>query len=781
MDDFNEPVDGEERKSRASGMSDDEVSAVIDAEIADAVIGGSGALANARIQAMEYFLGLPQGGLAPSPIPGRSDFVSTDVAETIDWMLPGLIEIFTAGDDVVEFSPLKSGDEDGARQTTDTVNHVFYQENPGWLILYNWFLDALLQRNSIVRGCWDESSEPTTESYQGITQEQLAMLAGDDAVSVTEAEEIPDTVAIEAAQQQYQHAMQQWMRAGGQASGHPPPAPPNPYQIPPLYNVTVTNSNKTGRCIVENVPPEEFIIVRSAKRIGDGGCGVRMKKTVSWLRQQGYDEEVIEAITSDETADSSMDGEALARRSLEDTALTFEDDGDGDDSQREVWLTDWYTQIDVDGDGIAEWRRILRAGNGVLLENEPCDGPPFASLCPAPLPHLFYGRSIADMAMPIQKLRTTIWRGLIDNMHLGINGRTWAVEGQVNLDDLLNVRAGGVVRVKNAQAVGPLQQGLPDVAGAQQMLAAADEMRQDRTGITRYTQGSDADTLNKTAQGLDNITQRADMRVKLVARIFAETGVKDLFVLIQKMLARYQDRAKSIKLNGRWVDVDPRAWKNRYSMVANVGLGTGDKTKQVQHLMTLGTAQKEAVAIGAATPANIYKTLKKLPPLLGFKDADEFFTDPSTQQSQEPPQDPVIEQLKVQHEAKMAEIQARAQMDAQRNELEDARERAKQQRDFEFEREKFYASLAMQRELAILKAGIQQQQKAQLFDRTLESEEPYAGHDLNGDGATGGQPAHGINAPGGSSAGAFDGPAHGGGVFDNPGGIQPGMGQQPGA
>jgi hypothetical protein len=221
-------------------------------------------------------------------------------------------------------------------------------------------------------------------------------------------------------------------------------------------------------------------------------------------------------------------------------------------------------------------------------------------------------------------------------------------------------------------AVQPLQQGLSDSASAYQALEAADAAKQDRTGVTKYTQGSDADTLNKTKGGLENITQRADMRVKLIARRFAETGMKDLFRLIQKLLSQYQDKAMTIKLRDEWVDVDPRAWRNRYDMTVNVGLGTGDKTQVVQKHMTIGTMQAQGLQIGIATPQNIYANAVKATKALGEKNAEAFWTDPSKQPPK--PEQPPIELQKIQ-----AQSQADAQLEQQRHQQELERTQSQQQ------------------------------------------------------------------------------------------------------
>lgn len=638
-------------------MTDDELGTIVDAEIRQSVSYMGGRLSEMRRKAEYYYLGEAVEDLAPPPIPDRSAVVSTDVADAVEWALPALVEIFTAGDDVVEFKERHPSQEAEASQMTQVCNYVFYQQNDGWNILHDWIKDALLQKNGILKVWWENKEDVTREEYRGLTDIQMAMLLQDQEVEPVEHSAYPDAAALQAAQVQFEQAQQQYQQAAQQAqqSGQPfnapPPQAPNPVSIPMLHDVTLKRTRKNGHVCIENVPPEEFIISRRSKRIGDGPCGHRKQKTLSDLRAEGY--ENVDDLSSDSDAD--LNPERIERLEWDDEYAWTGNEGTEslDPSQRLVWITEMYLPVDYDGDGIAEWRKVTRCGS-VTLRNEECDGPLFVTNHTVRLPHRFFGLSLADFAMQSQRVGTDIWRALLDNMHMQINGRTVAVEGEVNLDDLLTNRPGGIVRVKRTDAVAPLQQGMANLNDAYQALEYNDTAKQERTGVMKLTQGSDADILNKTSSGNQRMTARSDMRIKLIARVMAEGGMKDLFKLIQKLLAQYQDRSMAIKLTGGWVDVDPRAWKNQYDMTVNVGLGTGDKGEIIQHLTTMGAAQQQALQIGVATPQNIYNTLRKLPPALGYKNADDFFTDPS-KQPPKPPQPPI----------EIQKIQAQGQVDQQ--------------------------------------------------------------------------------------------------------------------
>jgi hypothetical protein len=737
-------------------IDDNELGVIVDTEIRQSIAYMGGTLSEMRRKAEYYYLGEAKGDLAPPAIEGRSAVVSTDVADTIEWTLPALMEIFTAGDDVVEFTGRNPNDEEAARQTTDVVNYVFYQQNPGWQILEAWIRDALTQKNGILKVWWDDSTEEVREEYSGLTLAQVTQLLQDPEVEPIEHAEYPDATALQSMMVQYEAQVQQYQQAAASGQlkpGVPPPQQPDPSQVPTLHSVTLKRTKKVGKVCVENVPPEEFIISRRAKSIADAPfCGHHMPKTLSELRAAGY--ENVDEINSDSNGD--LNGERIEREAYDDDFAYAGDGGQisNDPSQRVVWITEAYLQVDYDGDGIAEWRKVVRGG-GVTLANEECDGPPFVSITPIRRPHRFFGLSLADLAMDTQKIKTSIWRAILDNMYMQINGRTFAVDGQVNLDDLLTTRPGQVVRVKAPGMVGPLQQGLADSAGAYQALEYADAAKQDRTGITKYTQGSDADTLNKTKGGLENITNRADMRIKLIARGMAETGMKDLFRMIQKLLAQYQDKAMTIKLRGSWVDVDPRAWRNQYDAVVNVGLGTGDKTLIVQHLMALGNVQAQGLQIGIATPENIYNAATKMAQALGFKNSELFFTDPSKQPPKPPQPNPDLLKIQAQAQSDQQELQMKAQLDdhrsrneaaleMQKQQLLDARERDKHAAQLAWEREKFYAELAVQREAIYIPAGVSAQAEALDFAATVHSnetslQEAQIGADAgNQPGATGG-------------------------------------------
>lgn len=735
-------------------LTDDEIRAITDAEIRQSMGFMGGKLSEARRKNEYYYLGQPIGDLAPPQVDGRSSVVSTDVADTVNWMLPSLLKIFTAGDNAVEFTPQKPEDEQAAKQATDYINYIFYKQNPGFNLLHTWFKDSLIQKVGVLKVFWDVSDEEVREEYKGLSELELTQLLEPVNIEPLEHSAYPDQFAAQQMHEQYVQAMQQYQMAAQQAmqqGQQPPPSPPEPSVPPMLHDIAIKRTEKKGKVCIEAVPPEEFMISRRAKCIEDSPfVGHRIERTLSDLKASGYKN--VENITSDDQGDSAS-GEAVTRKSYDDDMAATEEDS-LDPSQRVVWLTECYMKLDVDGDGIAEWRKIVRAGNEIL-ENEECDGPPFVSITPVPLPHRFFGQCPADQAVEPQRIKTSLLRAIMDNLYMGVNGRYYAVENQVNLDDLLTSRPGGVVRVKQVGAVGRLDAGMGDNQGAYQMLEHLEVMKENRTGYTRYSQGTNADALNQTLGGMNIITNRSDSRVELIARVFAETGVKDLFLLILKLISQNQDKQAVMRLNNEWVDIDPSQWKTQFDFTVNVGLGTGNKDQMIQHLVALKSAQMEGLPMGISTPANVYNANKKLSEFLGFKDADSFFTDPSKppKPGQEPPPKPPDPKLL---EMKDKQQRGIAEMELQRKKHDDemAYKYEALERDTALKRQELTMRFQMERESAMY-ASLKQQSES--------------GHGV-GSGSNAGQ----------SGAGADGAPVDGGGIDPNALQNNGAMEQQPG-
>lgn len=618
-------------------MTEDELKAVIGRQIRSAIgstVGSTAGseLAEQRRKALDYYYGDKFG----NEVEGRSEVVLTDVADTVEWMLPSLIEVFMAGDEVVRFEPQYPEDEDAARQATEYVNHIFTVDNRGFTILYDMFKDALLQKVGIAKVWWEETEETKKESFSGLTDDDVALILSTEGVE-----------PVASAQNELG-----------------------------LWDLTVERKTADGRVRIESVPPEEFLISRRATTILDSPFVAHAtEKTVTELLEMGFDRETVEDLPA--YSDGVWNTETTARHDF-DTTQPFDLDAQTDRSMRPVMVYECYLKVDYDDDGRAERRKVTAAGSGfTILDNEEVDEVPFVSVCPVPMPHKFHGLSFADLTMDLQLISSTVMRQILDNAY-NINNARNAVNERVDLDDLLTNSLGSQVRVSGEEPVEGSIMPLVTVPIGDQLFPVLEylaQVRENRTGVSRYNQGLDPDALNDTAAGIGMLQNASMKKQALIARIFAETGVRDLFALILRLVVANQDRPRTIRLRNEWVPMDPRDWNAEMDVQIGVGLGHGNRDQQQFLLREVLNVQREIVGFqgGPAGPlvglTNIYNTLDKLVQAGGFKSAEPFFMDPQGQQMQapEPPPDP-----------KLIEVQAKMQLEGM-----------KAQNDAELKREEF--------------------------------------------------------------------------------------------
>ena len=641
----------------ADKVSELELKNIIGQEINNSMGYMGGNLSAQRKKSLEYYMGEPLG----TEIDGRSQVVSTDVADTIETILPNLLRIFTASHQVVKCEPVKAEDVPLAEQATNYINYVFNKDNNGFSILYDWFKDALIEKNGIVKVYWDDSQKVEQETYENLNDQEYQILIDNDNVEVVEDEKFVDEKAKEELEQIKELALTQ-----GQDVGDIP--------TPHLHNCIIKRTTGSGKVKIENIPPEEFLIQRTAKSIEDANfVAHKVLKTRSKLIEMGYDKEIVENLPT--TNAILLNDERLTRYSDIDES-PFNDAPDT--STQEIEIYECYVKVDMDGDGIAELRKVIVAGESgyEILENMPCDFIPFCSLTPVPMPHRFYGRSVAELVEDVQLVKSTVMRQLLDNMYLTNNNRVAIMDGMVNLDDLLTSRPGGVVRTKQppSQVMMPMQnQTISQQAFP--LLEYLDTVRETRTGVTRYSQGLDADSLNKTATGVNTLMNQSQMRMELIARIFAETGVKDLFKRIFELTVKYQDKERIVELNNKFVPVNPTEWKNRYNISITVGLGVGSKDQQIVMLNNILQKQLQAFQLQGnkeypmVTLKNIYNSLAKIIEEAGLKNVENYFVNPDQGrdlvQPSPPPEPTPIEKIEFtriasEEKRKVAELELEA-------------------------------------------------------------------------------------------------------------------------
>lgn len=619
-----------------AGMTDDELVSWIENEEGQALGFHVGDLSRERELALDYY----HGKIEIAAPEGRSDVVETDVRDTVDGMLPDLLDVFLSSDDVVKFEPQGPEDEQACAQATDATNYVFYRQNNGALILYEWFKAALLEKVGIVKYYHDDYGTPSIERYEALNEVEFQMLLQQPGLTVLQHSAAPDP----------------------QAQGMS------------LHDVQVRVVDPNGKICVAGVPSEEFRVCVDHNSISlrDVRFFEHVRPlTVSQIRAMGID------VNPDESSDISttFSPEYIARRRFGEE-ITPGQPMNTDPAQKLLAVSEVCALVDRDGDGLAERRRIVKIGK-TIYEDDYADHVPFAAICPTPMPYRFFGLSAADNSMQSQKVKSIIKRGMIDSLYLALNPRIGVMESMANLDDLLVSRPGGVVRFKTNpnMAWSPMehrfvgQQAFP-------MLEYEDAAKENRTGFTRYSQGLDANSLNKTATGISIISSASAKRAKLIARMFAETGVKDLMQGIKHLLRKTRaGKPIAMRLRGQWVNVDPREWKTQWDMTVNVGLGTNDKAAQAAHIQQIMGTQKgmrEAGMTHIVTDQNVYNAARKMQETAGYKQEGEFFTPPGPNNPPPPPPPNIeIEKLKAEAggtQAKLASAERVKQMEIQNGE-----------------------------------------------------------------------------------------------------------------
>ena len=591
--------------------TEQEILSIINREIraSSGYIGGE--IVSRRKRSLEYYLGKPFGNEQE----GRSQVISTDVSDTVEALLPSLMRIFTASDNVFACEPVGPEDEEMAKQASDYLNYVFYKENDGFTALYTAFKDALIQKNGILKVFWDDSEKTTREEYKKLTDDEFNSLVIDDEINVSEHTEYEEELKDD----------------NGEV-----------IDTIKYHDCVLHKTQKYGKVKIEPVPPEEFLIERRAKSIDTANfIAHRTNMSRTQLIEMGYDPEVVMSLPVGDT-----------NYYLEDRHIRFQDtdysapQDRGDASTDEVLIHECYARIDINGDGKAELIKACIAGDSAskILGIEEIDSMPFVSVTPILMPHRFYGRSIAELVEDIQLIKSTVMRQMLDNMYLTNNNRIAIQDGQVAMDDLLTNRPGGIVRTKQPpqNVIMPLQaQPITDQASG--MLNYLDAVKESRTGQTRQSQGLMPDTLNtKTATGINQILTQSQMRMELIARVFAETGVKDLAKKIFEYVCKYQQKEKIVRIRGKFIPMRPYEWRDRMNITVAVGLGTGSKEQQLILLNAILEKQLQAINLQqnvfgpVVNVKNIYHTLRKLVENAGLGNVEPYFMDPDVGQAQMP-------------------------------------------------------------------------------------------------------------------------------------------------
>ena len=601
-------------------MDDREILNIISNELSNSTYGtaGSGDISDLETS-LDYYLGNPNG----REVEGRSQVTSTDVADTIEWILPQIMKSFTQNNQVVTFDPVNKDDEYQAGLESEYTYEVLMKENNGFVVLHEFVKDALMQRNGIIKVYYDEEEVTKSVAFTGIIQEQLVQVLQAENVELEEMSEYPD---------------------------------PNSGMT--LYDIRVSKTEIKKKIMVDSVPPEEFRVnsFHNSIDLKDARFTAHvMLKTASDLIADGIPEDVVKELSEGHEV---YNREYRFSAQDEDNVLDMTSE---DDSMRLIEIAESYLPIDIDQTGIARLHKVTTGGGNTpthLLSVEEIDASPWIATTTFLMSHKFYGLSIYDKICEIQDQKTSLLRNMFDNVYLQNNQRTLVVEGQVNMDDLLISRPGGIVRAKTATAVVPLV--TPQLGdAAANLMAYLDQVRAGRTGVDAEGAASPTDIGDRVgSQGVDRLMNAKEELVGLIIRVIAETGIKPLCYKIRDLSMKHMDAIKDYKYRGEWQKINPSMWDQRYTCTVRVGTGTGNKQEQVAAIgEILGVHERLAQLPSGilSDPVKVYNTLDDYCKFSGLISANKYFLDPTTDEGKKKAQESAEQQQKEKQKADQSE------------------------------------------------------------------------------------------------------------------------------
>tara|TARA_B100000212_G_C27379865_1_gene536523 strand:+ start:719 stop:2839 length:2121 start_codon:yes stop_codon:yes gene_type:complete len=640
-----------------------------------------------RAEATEYYLGQEPEGSSNM----QSEFVSTDVRDTVLFMLPSIMRTFFGTKKSVEFVPTNPEDIPVAEQQTNFINYIIQQKNNGFKVFYDAFKDALIRKTGYVKAFWDDSMSVSNHEYTGLDKQSRDALLLDKDVEIVE-----------------EKVQSEKMMVMDEATGEQ-----IEQEFPVSYDLKIRRVKKKNQVVIESIPPEEVLIARDARDLESASyVAHRMIKTVGELVAMGYDQEDVEQYAG---SGNMLDADSYDEESARNPYANDEFDSP-DPKNKNVLYVEHYLNYDLDGDGIDERIRVCTAGNGVnVMHVSPWDDLPIVLFSPDPEPHTSIGSCPADYLMPIQRAKSQIMRDTLDSLGHAIFPRMGIVEGQVNVDDVLNTDIGQPIRMRAPGMVQPFS--VPFVGKeAFPVLGYLDESKENRTGVSKASAGLNADALQSSTKAAVAATMSgAQGRIELICRHFAESGMKSLFKLVYRLVIKHQEQQEMVRLNNVFVPIDPRFWDADKDVSINIALSPSSDEEKVQFLLALSQKQEQILqTLGPNNPLvslqQYANTLGKVIEMSGFKDVDAFIN------PQVPPMPPQPEQQKpdpaellAQAEIQKAQVQAqKAMIDAETERMkilmEDDRKRDEAEADIMVKSAELQAKFGAQVNQAEIKA-----------------------------------------------------------------------------
>lgn len=648
-------------------MSDAKLNSILDSAIRNAIgYSSSGEISTDRQKALEMYLGMPDG----TEEEGRSKLQDSTVHDTIESLLPPLLAPFISTDSLCEFLPKEQGDTDEADVQTKYVNHIIKNDNDSVSLLYTFAKDGLLQKNGFifVDWCQTEKTRRTSVRLAGF----MALLR----LTQNPSYEVIQVAAFDGNGAEVAPDIVEQLLANANLTDE---------QLTSLeglqFDVDFRVTEKQGRVVIRNVPPEYALISSDATSIEQARVvGWQEQVTLSKLREEGYDEDKIqEASRATATADDNHNGERNTRTLAQGGTINgANQDNESEEASKLVWRTVVWMRVDVDGDGKAELRKIIRAGQGTsggaILYNEEADFKPIVTWTPVPMPHQLFGLSSADQAMKTQEAKTALIRQAMNGVYDTVAPRYTFVEELAGVEawqDLMMKIPGAPVRVLSHDGIRRLNDA-PDLGNTYQMLELFDRISERRTPVTRSMAATDPDALNNVSATAARLQQNAsNQRLELIMRLFAE-AVGKMCKMVLQIAIKHQDRPRMLRLipNMPPIEIDPRFWDADMDVSVKVGLGTGTKEQQMQSLMLINNMQMQDLQMGLPTVDidKLYNTRAQIVSYAGLPSADLFFNDPTKAQEEqgEPQPQAPDEQAQMQEAQQIEQAIGQAREDGKR-------------------------------------------------------------------------------------------------------------------
>ena len=614
---------------------------------------------------------------------GRSSAVSKDVRGAVKDVKPAIMRILLGGDEVVEYQPVNQGDEKAAEQASDYINYIVLPESGGYDAIEDAITDALKLRNGILRYWVDRRKTVSYSRHEHLDQVQFDQLIGDDDVELLE----------------YSIEMEE----------------PDPATGMPTVSIDcrIRRTKETQGIKIAAVEPERFLIHPDAMDVDDSPIvGIKERFRRSDLVAMGYDAEKVKQLpeTGEDDKEEFEEAQRRNRVRLDDHELHW--------TMRPIDYYELFVRVDKDEDGIAELRRMCYAGaisEDCLLDDEEVDDVPFATLAVERRPHQWEGQSLADDLIPIQRVKTVLLRGMLDNIYWQLNQQPIFVEGAVvNPEALYKPEFGKPIVVQSGrdarEAVNYAP--APQVSeSALAMMGLLDQEARNRTGISDVSAGAPEKLLQNTTATATAIMENAAIgQVELMVKTLAQ-GLRRFFRGLLRLVITYQDKERVIRLRDEWVTVDPRQWNAAMDCTVNTGLGAGTRERDMAAMQMVMTMQEKILAgFGPDNPFikpdNLYNAMALMLRSAGLRTPGLYVTEPDPQEVAAKMQaaankpNPEMEKAKMQAQAKQAELQLKAQQ----MQAEMALKREQLQAELALKREQLQAEITLKAQIAAVGA-----------------------------------------------------------------------------